>query len=87
MGYDISQARYEKLERNRRDGRLCGGATMARAGCSIRATVKLTEETWIYRVGEGTPRITTMTVCTRHARQTPVGFEGVNFRVTGMETF
>lgn len=53
MGYDISQAKYEKLEKNRSEGRLCGGATMAKAGCSIRATRREITETWNYKIGEG----------------------------------
>jgi hypothetical protein len=41
MGYSISHALHTKLEKNRTDGRLCAGATRARAGCPRPATVKV----------------------------------------------
>jgi hypothetical protein len=85
MGYDISQSKHDRLERNRAAGRLCGGATMAAGGCSIRATVRHTEDFWTHKIGVGASRRTTLTTCTRHAA--PVGFEGVNFRVVAVTSY
>jgi hypothetical protein len=85
MGYSISQTKWERLERNRRDGRLCGGATSAPGGCATRATVIHSELFWVHRIGEGEPRPITMRTCARHAM--PVGYQGVNFRITARRDF
>jgi hypothetical protein len=85
MGYDISQTKHDRLERNRAAGRLCGGATMAPGGCSIQATVRMTEDFWTHKIDVGPARRTTMTTCARHAY--PVGFAGVNFRVVATATY
>lgn len=87
MGYSITWEQHEKLEKNRRDGRLCQFST-GRGGCFTRATTKVTQDSWNYATekdaGE-TPHVHVMTLCTRHAM--PVGYEGMNFTVTATEKF
>lgn len=86
MGYSISAEQHDKLERNRRDGRLCWVAT-GRGGCFNRATIRLTLESWLtgqHRAAGEPPTIGTAVVCSRHARDNR---EGTNFRVTGAERF
>jgi tRNA isopentenyl-2-thiomethyl-A-37 hydroxylase MiaE len=41
MGYSISNDLHQKLERNRSEGRLCGGAVRSGPGCSRRAILKV----------------------------------------------
>lgn len=84
MGHSITEATHQKIEKNRREGRLCGGATRSRSGCTTRATFVKTSEVWTYKIGEGEPQVLDMPVCKRHAAQTPVGYAGVNFRVTAV---
>jgi hypothetical protein len=86
MGISISEEKHQKLEANRRAGRLCASGN-SRAGCSVRATKKVVQDSWIYRIGEGEVSRHEMPMCTRHARQFPVGFEGVNFRVLSIKEF
>lgn len=83
----ISQETYERIERNRRDGRYCRGMSRSRAGCSTRSTVKITQESWVYRIGKGRREVHEMEMCPRHARQLPDGYEGVNFRVLSRQSF
>lgn len=89
MGYDLSWEQGEKLERYRREGRLCAVST-GRGGCFNRATVRQTQESWYYegdKLEGKPPRAVEMTLCVRHARQYPAGYEGVNFRVVAQERF
>jgi hypothetical protein len=89
MGYDISQEQHDKLERNRREDRLCAVAT-GRGGCFNRATVKATEEAWVYeedRLAGEPPVIRTMKLCTRHAKPEAGYLEGTNYRVISLEKF
>jgi hypothetical protein len=81
MGYDISQETYERIEQNRRDGRLCQGSSR----CSTRATWKVDQRSWIYRIGEGEASEHPMVMCAKHARQYPAGYRGVNFEVLAIE--
>jgi hypothetical protein len=81
MGYSISAELHDKLEKNRRDGRLCAGSSRSRVGCSTRATIIVFTESWIYAIDEGKSAVHEMRMCSRHARQNLIGFEGVNFRV------
>jgi hypothetical protein len=83
MGYSISQATWEKLEKRRRDGELCQGPARS---CTNRALVVVTQETWTYRVGDGLSHVSTMRMCSRHAAEFPVGYQGVNFKVLGVES-
>jgi hypothetical protein len=41
MGFTMSAELHAKLEANRAAGRLCGGATRSRAGCSQPAVVRV----------------------------------------------
>jgi hypothetical protein len=84
VGYSISAELHDKLEKNRRENRLCNGAARSRAGCSTRATTVVVTESWVYRIGEGKSTRHEVRMCTRHARQTPIGFSGVNFRVVDL---
>jgi hypothetical protein len=87
MGYSLSQEQYEKLEQNRREGRLCCVST-GRGGCFSRATRRLTHESWPYeqdRKDGKPPTIGTVVACTRHA--TPAWQEGLNYRTTKVEKF
>lgn len=81
MGISITEAKAQKLDKNRREGRLCGGPTRSRAGCATRATWQLVEEVWTHNLGVGKSRVTILPVCKRHAMQLPAGYCGVNFRV------
>lgn len=85
MGYSISEETYQRLERNRREGRLCGGATRVRHGCVARATQQAIQETWTHKIGEGESHVSPLSLCARHARQVAPGYEGVNFRVLSVE--
>lgn len=82
MGYSITEEQYQRLERNRREGRQCHMST-GRGGCFTRATVAQTSESWPYHIGEGERRVATTTFCKRHASEP--GYEGVNFRVLSTE--
>jgi hypothetical protein len=78
MGYSISRAAWEKLEKRRRDGELCQGPARS---CTNRALVVVTQETWTYKIGEGQSHTGELRMCKRHAAEFPVGFQGVNFKV------
>jgi hypothetical protein len=89
MGYSISQEQYEKLERHKREDRLCAMST-GRGGCFNRATVRQTVDSWYYaedRANGVTPHRITQTVCSRHAKTMPVGYDGTNFRVLSEERY
>lgn len=87
MGISISEDKYQKMEKLRREGRLCQSGD-SRAGCAIRATVRSAQETWTYRIGEGESQTNTAVFCLRHARRYALpGSEGVNFRVLSTERF
>lgn len=77
MGYSISEATHRKLEKNRREGRLCCGATAARYGCLTRATIEATQESFAYRLDEGEGLALKSRYCARHLPRE----DGVNFRV------
>jgi hypothetical protein len=83
MGYSISEETYERIERNRREERLCQGSTR----CSTRATRIVTQRCWLYTIEEGPETLEDMKMCTRHANTLPVGFRGVNFIVTQVQPF
>src|SRR5215831_3291963 len=76
MGYSISQEQHERLERNRRAGRLCAMST-GRGGCFTAATTAHLTESWPYAIGEGRSRLHTQHFCGRHSSVCAVG---VNFR-------
>jgi hypothetical protein len=82
MGYSLDQDQWETLERNKRDGRLCGMAT-GKGGCFTRATWKQTDEVWTYNIGEGESHLSEITLCGRHKMEP--GYEGTNFRVLSVE--
>lgn len=82
MGYSISQEQHDKLERNRREGRLCAMST-GRGGCFTRATWRERWESWPYKIGEGHRLVSIMTHCGRHHLEP--GYEGMNFRVLSVE--
>lgn len=89
MGYSISQEKYEKLERNRREGRLCS-MNNGRGGCSARATVRQHTLNWYYeeeKLRGDPPREGTSVLCRRHANEMPPGYEGRNFTVVSEERF
>ena len=81
MGISIDEATHQKIERNRREGRLCQGACRSRVGCTVRATWRITSRGWTYTVGEGTDHVNDMVMCGRHAREWTPGSGGVNFIV------
>jgi hypothetical protein len=81
MGFSITLEKSEKLNKNRAEGRLCGGPTRTRAGCTTRATWQVLEEVWTHNLGVGKSRVAVLPMCKRHARQMPRGYCGVNFRV------
>lgn len=83
MGESITAERAAKIEANRAAGRLCRGAHRSRAGCPTRATVGVRSESWTYLIGEGPRFERVLPMCRRHAKQSPEGFEGKNFRVLG----
>jgi hypothetical protein len=78
MGHSITRETHDKLEQRRAAGELCQGTG---AHCTARAVVTVTSENWTHAVGEGTPAVSDMRMCPRHARQFPPGYAGVNFRV------
>jgi hypothetical protein len=88
MGYSIDADTYDKLERNRREGRECRGGSRY---CTTRATRRVFMDTWMNEsdkaAGEA-PRIPAdedkgMTLCTRHTNT--LGIEGLNFTVRRIE--
>jgi hypothetical protein len=81
MGFSITADKAAKLDRNRREGRLCGGPTRDRAGCASRATWQVVEEVWTHRLGVGRSRVNSLLMCKRHAMLFHSGYCGVNFRV------
>lgn len=85
MGYSITAETASKLDKHRAEGRLCGGATSSRAGCTVRAQYRVTSTSWVNLIGLGPSTERTMPMCTRHAKASPVGFRGVNFRVESHE--
>lgn len=87
MGFSITEEKARKLDELRREGRLCKAATRTRAGCSARANRKVMQQSWWYKIGEGTSSIYNMTMCKRHADQMPIGFKGVNFIVLQVSKF
>lgn len=78
MGYSITHEQHERLERLRREDRLCAVST-GRGGCFNRATWEVLQETWPYRLDDGKRTVHRMTLCGRHVQA--AGFEGGNFRV------
>lgn len=87
MGYSLSQEQYEKLERNRQEGRLCSVST-GRGGCFSRATVRWTTNSWMYaedRQAGKAPEVTTSVVCTRHNRDD--WHHGTNYEVISTDKF
>lgn len=84
MGYSISAATHDKIEQNRRDGRLCAGGA-SRHGCTTPAKVRVTTQSWPHAIGEGQMTERQMTFCERHWRTLPT--RGVNFDVTGYERY
>lgn len=82
MGYSMSQEQHDKIERNRRMGRLCSGG---RHFCVTPATRRVTSWTWTHKIGEGKAHESELLLCTRHARTYSVGFEGVNFIVKSID--
>lgn len=88
MGYSIDAATHDKLERNRRDDRLCRGGHRY---CITRATRRVFMDSWAYdshKAAGMTPYRTAdedpgMTLCTRHANSLPT--EGTNFTVRRVE--
>ena len=87
MGYSISQDQHDKLEKHRREGRLCCVAT-GRGGCFNRATRRLTQDTWPYdrdRQAGKPPTRHVAVACARHA--TPDWQEGTNFTTLSVEAF
>jgi hypothetical protein len=82
MGYDISQETHERIEKNRRDGRLCQGS----GRCSTRATKLVQQRCWPYRVGEGDLSERPMVMCAKHASEFPAGYVGVNFEVVSISS-
>jgi hypothetical protein len=87
MGYSLSQEQWEKLEQNKREGRLCCVST-GRGGCFNRATRRLTQHSWPYeadRQAGKTPDLHVAVACARHA--TPDWQEGLNFTTLKVEKF
>lgn len=82
MGYSIKSEMWEKLEKRRRDGELCQGPARS---CTTRAVVEITHESWTYQIGEGPSHVSAWRMCKRHAAGFPAGFQGVNFKVTGVK--
>lgn len=85
MGISITGEQAAKLDKNRREGRLCAMSTR-NGGCYTRASVLLTERVWTHYVGRGESHISTQTLCTRHGREIAVS-GGVNFEVISAERF
>ncbi len=86
MGHSISQETGRKLDENRRAGRLCAGGVRH---CTKPATVKVHQTAYTHEWGVGKPAegLDPMTMCTRHAREFPPGYQGVNFRVDSHERY
>ena len=69
MGHSITEETHNKIETNRRAGRLCAGGYRH---CTAKAIWKIDldgNKGWI--------------MCTRHAKDFHVGYRGQNFTVTG----
>lgn len=84
MGYSITHEQHQRLERLKAEGRDCKMSTRG-GGCFNRATRKATQQSFPYKLDEGNESTHVMTLCTRHVY--PVGYEGVNFRVTKVEKY
>ena len=85
MGYSILKSTGDKLERNRREDRLCRGTGRS---CVTRAKWRVTQEAWMYRIGEGASWTDDkLTVCNVHARDLYPGYQGVNFRVISVDPY
>jgi hypothetical protein len=83
MGYSISQDQHLRIEKNRREGRLCGGPSNHQ--CPVAATYTIAKDTFYYEGGVEVRKVHTETgMCTRHARLFPVGYRGENFLVTAV---
>ena len=81
MGFSITQDKADKISKLRAEGRLCGGPTRTRAGCTTRATWQVIEEVWTHNLGVGKSRVTILPMCKRHATAMHAGYCGLNFRV------
>lgn len=82
MSYDLTQEQYNRLARNRREGRVCATLTSG-GGCFARGTWRETVEFWPYKIGMGKRQEVSWTHCSHH--HLPVGYEGTNFRVLTSE--
>jgi hypothetical protein len=81
VGYSISMEQANKLERNRREGRLCAMST-GRGGCFTRATWVEKGDSWYYEedmVAGKEPHPLVHTVCAKH--RMGAGYKGRNFVV------
>jgi hypothetical protein len=87
MGQDVSAAHAKKMQMLNLEGRACKGPSRSRLGCATRAVVEQGIESWTYEIGVGPVTDRWAPMCRRHANQTPVGFTGVNFRVSGEREF
>jgi hypothetical protein len=87
MGYDMSEAQYNRLERNRADGRMCAMST-GRGGCFNRANRMVVQEATNLDT-DGNPfdtmhpegHVDTMPFCKRHAddlQRTAAYYSGVH---------
>lgn len=85
MGYSITGEQHDRMEANRREGRLCQGGVRS---CTVRATRKVTVTSDAYNDGRYV-HTSTITYCPRHARMYGgyVGYRGANFVVDAVEKF
>jgi hypothetical protein len=86
MGYSMTSEKADKINALAAEARRCS-MNNGRGGCATRATVMVVDQSFVYRLDEGAESVTEMPMCARHARQMPVGFEGVNFRVLDHRRF
>lgn len=81
MGYSISADTARRLDRNRRNGRLCVGGNRY---CTTPATKVISTTSYPVTYGQGTPSTGDMLMCGRHAKPYHAGFAGINFRVNSV---
>ncbi len=82
MGRTISQATYERQERNRKNGRACG------FNSSHRATINTTQTTWTYERNQGPSHELQMVYCRScYAKYIQPHNGGRNFIVNSVEVY
>ena len=84
---DVTEEQYKKWRMLKLEGRACAGPSRSRLGCMTRAVVEQGIESWQPGRSEGPCKDTWAPKCRRHARLTPVGYVGVNFRVSSEREF